>query len=262
MRIGLISDVHANLEGLTTVLRELERLQVERVICLGDVVGYHANPNECVELLAASDALTIAGNHDRAAVGRIEPSGFGPVARRAIWWTRRELLAEHAARLRELDVFAWLDQNTCLVHAALHPEPNDTYHLTTPARVAASCARLHSGAVPARLCFFGHTHRAVAHRSDGRHVSALPLDRGPVQLDLERYFYLINPGSVGQPRDGDRRASFAIFDDREQRVEFHRASYDVERCLRKAAAAGLLAEPRSRLGALFRAYRLASSGGR
>jgi predicted phosphodiesterase len=260
MRIGLISDVHANLEGLTSVLRELERLAVERIICLGDVVGYHANPNECVQLLAAADALTIAGNHDRAAVGAIEPSGFGPLARRAIWWTRRELAAEHAARLRELDVFAWLDQRTCLVHAALHPRPNDRYHINTPVRVAASCARLHSGAVPARLCFFGHTHRSVVHRSDGQQIGQLPLDGSPLQLDLDRYFYLINPGSVGQPRDGDRRAAFAIFDDREQRVEFHRAAYDVERCLRKAAAAGLLAEPRNRLGALF--GRFASPGGR
>jgi len=251
MRIGIISDVHANLEATTAVLRELERAAVERVVCLGDVVGYHANPNECVELLSAAGALTIAGNHDRAAVGTLDPRDFGMAARHAIGWTRDTLSVEHARRLRELDVFGWLDPSTCLVHAALHPEPNDREHLNTLPRVAASCARLVSGAVPARLCFFGHTHHPGIYRAEGKGVRELPLDQGPVQLDLERHVYMVNPGSVGQSRDGDRRASCAIFDDREKRLEFRRVEYDVESCLRKAAAAGLLLKPRSRLGAVL-----------
>jgi predicted phosphodiesterase len=245
MRFGLVSDVHANLEALTAVLRELERRKVDRVLCLGDVVGYHANPNECAELLARSDALTIAGNHDRAAVGTIEPSDFGPTARRAIYWTRQVLLAEHAGRLRELDVFTWLDQRICLVHAALHPTPNDKYHLTTPVRVAASFEKLHSGEIPARLCFFGHTHRAAVHHSNGHGIRELSLGPEPLHLDLDGGYYLVNPGSVGQPRERDRRAAFAIFDDRAFSLEVHRVAYDEERCLQKAAAAGLLTDGRS-----------------
>jgi predicted phosphodiesterase len=246
MRLGLVSDVHANLEALTAVLRELERRKVDRVLCLGDVVGYHANPNECVELLGRLDALTIAGNHDRAAAGVIEPSDFGPSARRAIYWTRRVLLPEHARRLRELDVFALLDERICLVHAALHPTPNDKYHLTSPVRIAASFEKLTSGEIPARLCFFGHTHRAVVHHSDGRAIRELPVGPEPLQLDLDGGYYFVNPGSVGQPRERDRRAAFAIFDDRAISLEIHRVAYDAERCMQKAAAVGLLMDEPSR----------------
>jgi predicted phosphodiesterase len=258
MRYGLISDVHANLEATAAVLRELERARLDRVICLGDVVGYHANPNECVELLARADALKIAGNHDRAAIGSIEPTDFGSSARRAIYWTRKVLLAEHAARLQKLDVFGWLDRSTCVVHGALHPTPNDRYHLSSGPRVAASCEMLHSGQVPARVCFFGHTHRAVVHRSDGHQISQLALRKAPMQLDPDRYYYLVNPGSVGQPRDGDQRASLVIYDSGRGTLEFRRVSYDVLACQRKARAAGLLPS-RTGLGELI--SRWVSPGG-
>lgn len=250
MRLGIVSDVHANLEALVAVLRELERQAVDRIVSLGDVVGYHANPNECMELLRRADALMIAGNHDRAAAGVIEPTAFGAHARRAIHWTRRVLAPEHRSHLASLDVFAWLDASTCVVHAALHPSPNDVYHLSTPVRVEASFRKLHSGAIPARLCFFGHTHRAVVHFSDGRTIREVPLDE-PVRFELDRGRYLVNPGSVGQPREQDRRAAFGIFDDRAGTFELRRVAFDFERCLRKAEAAGLLAEPRSRLRRLF-----------
>lgn len=258
MRYGLISDVHANLEATRAVLRELERAAVDRVVCLGDIVGYHANPNECLDLLARSDALALAGNHDRAAVGTIEPIEFGPSARRAIHWTRSVLLPEHAARLRQLDVFGWLDQSTCMVHGALHPIPNDRYHLSTAARVTASCEKLHSGFVPARVCFFGHTHRAAVHRSDGHQINQLALRKGPMPLEPDRYYYLINPGSVGQPRDGDPRAAFAIFDAGRGTLELCRVAYDLAACQQKARAAGLMPS-RAGLGRLL--SRWVSPGG-
>ncbi|HEY3494335.1 MAG TPA: metallophosphoesterase family protein [Polyangiaceae bacterium] len=254
MRIGLLSDVHANLEALSAVLRELERSRVDQVVCLGDVVGYHANPNECVELLARSGALTLAGNHDRAAVGGLDPEYFGAVAKRALFWTRRALSPEHARRLAELRVFGWLDRRTCLVHAALHPVPNDRYHLSTSTRVAASFAKLHSGEIPARLCFFGHTHRPCVQASDGRHVREIAIGPSPVPLDLDSGYYLVNPGSVGQPRTGDARAAFAVFDDAAGTLEFKSASYDHELCLRKAEAAGLLAPVRPGWERLLRVF--------
>jgi len=246
VRFGLVSDVHANLEALTAVLTELDRAHVDRIVCLGDVVGYHANPNECLELLVRAGAHSIAGNHDRAATRVIEPTSFGAVARHAIHWTRRVLEPERARRLRELDVFDRLDDTTCLVHAALHPQPNDEYHLSTPARLDASFAKLVSGELGARLCFFGHTHQAAVHRSDGRTRTRVPHGPAPTRVELDGAYYLVNPGSVGQPRDGDERASFAVFDDRAQTLEFRRVEYDRVACMRKAEAAGLLAPPKGR----------------
>lgn len=247
MRFGLVSDVHANLEAFTAVLGELERAKVDRIVCLGDMVGYHANPNECLELLERAGALSIAGNHDRAATGVLSPASFGAVARHAVRWTRRVLDPERALRLRSLDVFDRLDDSTCLVHAALHPAPNDQYHLSTPARVDASFAKLVSGQIDARLCFFGHTHQAAVHRSDGQGSSRVSLGDAPARVELDGAYYLVNPGSVGQPRDGDERAAFAVFDDRARTLEFRRVEYDRAACLRKAEAAGLLALPKRRL---------------
>jgi diadenosine tetraphosphatase ApaH/serine/threonine PP2A family protein phosphatase len=173
--------------------------------------------------------------------GVYEPTWFGAVARRAIHWTRGVLEPEHAARLRTLDVFGWLDERTCIVHAALHPEPNERYHLSVPERVRASFAKLRSGEIPARVCFFGHTHQVVVHRSDAHAVARVPVESSPARVELDDGYYLVNPGSVGQSRDADPRAAFAIFDSDANSVEFHRVEYDVDACLRKAADAGLLA---------------------
>jgi predicted phosphodiesterase len=251
VRVAVISDVHANLEALTAVLRTIDASRVERVISLGDAVGYHANPNECLDLLARAGALTIAGNHDRAAAASIEPTEFGDVARKAVLWTRGVLTLEHRDRLRSLDVFSWLDERVCLVHAALHPRPNDRYHLTTPARIAASFAMLRSGEDPARICFFGHTHLRRVHRYAEKRIHEVPIEPRASRITLDDGHFLVNPGSVGQSRDGDPRASFAIFDDTELTLEFFRVSYDRERCLRKAESHGLLGRERSLLRRLF-----------
>jgi len=246
VRLGLVSDVHSNLEALTAVLRELERANVDGLVNLGDVVGYHANPNECLTLLHRTGARSIAGNHDRAASSVIEPTWFGGVARHAIYWTRAMLTPEHVASLRGLEVYDRLDARTCVVHGALHPEPNDRYHLSSPERVSASFAKLCSGEVPARICFFGHTHHAAIHRSDGQSITRLPLVRAPLRVQLDDAYYLVNPGSVGQSRDGDERASFAIFDQDARTIEFRRVEYDMRACLRKAEQEGLLVPPKPR----------------
>jgi predicted phosphodiesterase len=243
VRYGLISDVHANLEALTRVLSELERERVDRLVCLGDSVGYHANPNECLSLIRATGATCIAGNHDRAAVRSIEPRHFGRTARHAIHWTRRMLAPEHARFLKSLEVFGILDDRCSLVHAALHPSPNDRYHLSKPERIAASFGVLSSGAIGGRVCFFGHTHRAAVHRFDGQTLSSVAIADVPQKVALDDQYYLINPGSVGQPRDGNARAAFAVYDSADHSIEFHRTEYDVASCLRKAEAAGLLRAP-------------------
>ncbi len=237
MRYGVVSDVHANVAAFDAVCRRLDAARVERVLCLGDTVGYHAHPNECVARIRARCDLVIAGNHDRAAAGTLDPAEFGFVARRAIAWTRGVLDPVHAAYLGGLPSFAALDRTTGLVHGALAPAPNDQLHILSPKRVAANLAKLAHR--PERLCWFGHTHRPVVHSwRDGRIASVPGVDS--VELDADTR-YLVNPGSVGQPRDGDPRAACAIFDD--GRIEFLRVEFDVVATRRAAEAAGLLVRP-------------------
>lgn len=246
MRYGFISDVHANLEALEVVLAHLDRQRVDAIVCLGDMVGYHANPNECVSLIRQNAQVCIAGNHDRAAVGSLEPIEFSATARHAIEWTRGVLESEHAAFLASLPVYRPLDAETFLVHGALYPTPNDRFHLTKPERIAQSFGMLISGKIPARVCFFGHTHRAVAYRCDGEGKAAEPVHPHGgswcIELAAEGY-YLINPGSVGQPRDDDARAGCAVFDTSRGTLELHRLEYDFASTLRRAEAHGLIHRP-------------------
>ena len=159
MRYGVVSDVHANLAALEAVLRYFDAEHVERVICLGDIVGYHAHPNECVAQIRERCDLVLAGNHDRAVAGTLDPVEFPFVARRAIAWTREELAPEHATYLAGLPSFCVLDRTTCVVHGALAPQPNDLLHISSPKRVVANLIALSHR--PERMCWFGHTHRPI-----------------------------------------------------------------------------------------------------
>jgi predicted phosphodiesterase len=220
LRYGIVADIHANREALEATLRHLEGARVNSIVCLGDLVGYHADPDACIALIRAAGALAITGNHDRAAIGADIAGDFGFVARRAIAWTAAHLDPENAAYLRELpSTLSFADDAAIAVHAGLAPEPNDRFHVLTPERVATNLARVPAG----KTCFFGHTHRPATH------VAADGVTR------------MINPGSVGQSRDGDWRAACAIYDG--ETVEFIRLEYDRDRALAKAAAAGLLEPP-------------------
>jgi predicted phosphodiesterase len=237
VRYGLISDIHANLEALDAVLRHLDAARVDEIVCLGDLVGYHASPNECVARVRASCAHVIAGNHDRAVVGTLATTEFNFAARRAVRWTAARISAEHAAYLRALPIAAPLTDDVRLVHGALAPEPNDRFHITTPARIAANLEILRAAARE-RLCWFGHTHRAAVYGSDG-----VARDVRAGRIALADGYYLINPGSVGQPRDGDWRAACAVYDANARTLEFARVEYDADAFRAKAAGAGLLAPP-------------------
>jgi predicted phosphodiesterase len=241
MRYAVLSDVHATIEALERVLDTAERAKVDRVLVLGDVVGYHTAPNECVERLQRADALCIAGNHDRAAAGLLPTGRMSATAELAIAWTRRVLDSEHTQWLATLPLTERVGM-MFLFHAALTPEPDVELHLSTPRRVTKSLEALRRGAHGARIGFFGHTHRPAVHRlgPDGTTEST---NAARVALDGESH-YLINPGSVGQPRDGDARASFAIFDDEALVVEFHRVPFDFAGARRDAARLGLVHEPR------------------
>lgn len=239
MKYALISDVHANLEALRAVLERIDALGAQRILCLGDLVGYNADPGACIELLEARGIRSIVGNHDRAAVGTIDPGHFGRNARHAIIWTRQQLRARHRSYLERLPL-TYSTDGFMAVHGALHPRPNDRLHLSTPQRIEASFDQLVSGKFGVKLCFFGHTHRGVAHEHDGTRFRSLEGDK--LELHPDRH-YLVNPGSVGQPRDGDERAAFALYDTGRRTIEFCRVAYDVEAMQDKRRKAGLDESP-------------------
>lgn len=240
MRCALISDVHANLEALQAVLEAVRAEGVDGIACLGDWVGYNASPNECVALAREAGIQSVAGNHDRVAAGLEEPADFGRRARSAILWTRSALTDESRRYLAALPLVARLGGEAVLVHAALHPRPDVHLHLSTTARIARSFDALRAGYEGRTIGFFGHTHRpgVYARGADGL-VRRLGGDADE-ELELSPgAHYLVNPGSVGQPRDRDARASFVVFDARLRRLRFRRIAFDVERALERTRAAGL-----------------------
>jgi predicted phosphodiesterase len=235
MRYAIISDLHANLEALTAVLEKIDAEGANRIICLGDLVGYYANPNECIKILHERNIKCIAGNHDRAAIGVKEPSQFAEAAKRAIFWTRSKLTTDSARFLSSLPLSEVIDGRFLIVHAALHPEPNEDLRLTTKSEAAKSFNVLIRSGV--NICFFGHTHHSIVYEYRNCMLSEINQDR--VKLDISAY-YMINPGSVGQSRDRDPKAAFLIFDADQQVVQFYRVAYDRAACYRKAEMAGLL----------------------
>lgn len=239
MRYAVISDIHSNLEALTAVLDKIDGERVDRVVCLGDLVGYYADPNECLKIVRARAIRSIAGNHDRAATGAREPAQFGEAGRRAIFWTRGELSDESRLYLEQLPISDFVDDRFLMVHAALHPEPNEDLYLVSRAQVMRSFEKLAAHRSGAKICFFGHTHQSVVHACRNGMISKL--DGNPVKLEKDD-FYLVNPGSVGQSRDEDERAAFLIFDSDRSTAQFYRVTYDRDSCLRKAGEAGLLYE--------------------
>lgn len=218
-RFGLVADVHANLHALNAVLAALAEEGIEEIWCLGDVVGYGGDPEECVAIVRERCAGTVRGNHDAAAVVSALRSGFNPHARAAI---------ERQADLLSRGALEWLAglpavldlEDVAFLHASI-VDPDGFPYVTSGREAAPELAAL-SG----RLGFYGHTHVPVLWwmDADGRVVDLLPDAGGAVDLDRPGG-YLVNPGAVGQPRDGDPRAAFAIFDG--GRLRFLRVAYDI-----------------------------------
>ncbi len=223
-RYAVISDIHANLEALNAVLQRIDSESIDRIVCLGDIVGYNANPNECVEICRSRNIACVAGNHDRAATGQKEPHDFSEVARVAILWTRKVLTPDNKHFLSNLPLIQNLDRQTLLVHAALHPEPNDEVRITSEPVASKTIAAMQLDFPAVRICFFGHIHRACCYQHDTMTHPTFPADE--LKLDASR-LYLINPGSVGQSRDHDPRAAYLIYDTDAQVVRFCRVEYDL-----------------------------------
>jgi len=240
MRIAVLSDIHANLQALDAVLESAGG--VDAIWHLGDVVGYGPEPDAVVERLRSIGATGVKGNHDAAAAGGSEIEWFNPDARRAMEWTRTTISARTRAWLDALPVT--LERGDCsLVHGSPR-EPIWEYVTSVPV------ARSNLAVLGSRLGLHGHTHVPVAFLEDDGRIEAVSPGDGSV-LELNGRRALVNPGSVGQPRDGDPRSSFLILDTDADSVSWHRAAYDMAPVQAAMRAVGLPASLASRLGVGF-----------
>jgi diadenosine tetraphosphatase ApaH/serine/threonine PP2A family protein phosphatase len=228
MRFGIFSDIHANLEATNAVFEDAEKHTCSHYVCLGDVVGYNANPHECVELVKDLDCPVIKGNHDEQA-SLLEPSrGFNELAEHAINWTRENLTDADKEWLRELRLLRQVRDFT-VVHATLDT-PEQWGYVLNNLDAAASFTYQHTN-----ICFFGHTHFPIAYIRDAG-VKRVRTEQLTID-SAKKYF--INTGSVGQPRDGDLRAAYSIYDTEKNVVEQRRVKYDLETAQKKILKAGL-----------------------
>jgi len=238
LRILVLSDIHGNLEALEACLEAAP--PHDRVFNLGDIVGYGANPNETLERARGLGGIFVRGNHDKACSGLSNLAGFNPIAGLAARWTRQTLTPENLDYLRGLPQgpVAAMENVEC-VHGSARDE--DEYVMMS--RDALSL--LQESTVP--VTFFGHTHIQCAFilESKGRFQGVLPAypsSSGEQQIEVRlkaEARYLINPGSIGQPRDGDPRAAFLLYDADESFITFHRVPYKIADAQKKILAAGL-----------------------
>jgi len=231
LRYGVLGDIHGNLEALEAVLADAERRGVERYLCVGDIVGYGANPSECVARVRGLTSQIVAGNHDCAVVGRADVEYFNLYARDAVLWTRDHLGADDQAFLRGLPLSLQVNGLT-LVHSTVH-EPDLFGYIES-----ALAARLSFEALQTDIAFVGHSHVPVTffYEQNGDEIwysqdAEIPLG------DFSKA--IVNVGSVGQPRDDNPQAAYAIYDSSLRTVTIRRVPYDVEATRQKILLAGL-----------------------
>jgi diadenosine tetraphosphatase ApaH/serine/threonine PP2A family protein phosphatase len=237
VRVAVITDIHANLAALEAVLELVEAEEVEQTWCLGDVVGYGAQPDDCADLVRERCDLCLVGNHDLAVLGTLDVAAFSEAAAEAVIWTREKIAERTLEFLRELEPAAERDG-----FGLFHASPRDPiweYVLST--EQAEGCL----DAQRERVGLIGHSHVSLFFtRPDGPGGASRPEARGAQAgdgslLDLSSGEWLVNPGSVGQPRDGDPRAAWLELDTDEGTARFRRVAYDVERAAESIVAAGL-----------------------
>lgn len=234
MRYAILSDVHANLEALTAVLADADAEGASAILGLGDLVGYGADPGPCVERLAERGATLVAGNHEWGAAGLIDVDWFNPAARAAILWTRDRLAPDAGRYLGALPLARAVD-DAHLVHASPR-NPEEWEYLTS-----AEDGFAVFGDFDTRLCFIGHSHRpGVWSMGSAGPDHAGAFRAWPLRIPLEDgRRYIINVGSVGQPRDRDARAAYALWDVERREVQIRRVVYDHGTAAAKILAAGL-----------------------
>lgn len=229
MIYGVIGDIHNNYDALEAVIHELQQAHVDKMLCVGDIVGYAAEPARCIDLVRELSCAVVAGNHDYAVVGKFPSNYFHSDAREAVSWTARHLSDEHMDFLKKLPLVEEVDGIT-IVHGSLnHPEFFDYIRTAVEAQLSFDLLKT-------PVCFFGHTHiPLVIYLEKG----IIRVDKGPV-FDLKKAEKaLINVGSVGQSRDWDLRASCAIYDTDKMTVEIRRIKYNINSAVQKIYSAGL-----------------------
>ncbi len=231
MRYAILGDIHSNWDALDAVLRHLDGQEVDRVCCVGDVVGYGAQPDKCTRWVRENDIVCVAGNHDRSVVGKLDLGYFNRHAREAVEWTRRKLSIANAEFLAGLPLCQVVN-NLTLVHSTVN-EPDAFGYIET---VFAAQLSFHAMSTP--VGFIGHSHVPIAFMETGTQDSVTYSHS--TELDLRNvHKTIINVGSVGQPRDDDPRACCCVYDSEAQTAEIHRVEYPVEVAQTKIRRVGL-----------------------
>lgn len=228
MKFAIFGDIHANLEALETVLADAAEQGADHFACIGDIVGYNTNPNECIARVQSLDCPVVKGNHDEVASEDTEIFGLNPLAQAALEWTRAHLSEENKQWLRDLRMVRQVRDFT-IVHATLD-SPGQWHYVMNKFDAMASFSYQYT-----QLCFYGHTHTPRVYRKDET-VTMEETDRVRIAPGCK---YFVNVGSVGQPRDGDPRASYCLYDHDNQSVEIRRLDYDLGETQKKIRCEGL-----------------------
>ena len=228
MKYAIIADIHGNLEAFQVVLEDIRAQKATHIVCLGDVVGYNANPKECLQIVRDLNIPVVKGNHDEYCSSENHLEGFNPHAAEAVIWTRNQLSTDDKQWLCDLK-YSRMAANFTMVHATLDAPERWGYVFD---KLAAAASFPYQNT---QMCFFGHTHVPVAFMRDtvvrGGTYSKFKVDSS------KKYF--INVGAVGQPRDNNPKCAYVIYDMDAQTIELRRLDYDIEAAQKKILAAGL-----------------------
>ena len=225
MTIAILSDIHANYEALTAVFDYIDKNNIEHVFCLGDIVGYGPNPNECVEMIREKCEVVIMGNHDYAAIGLANIDYFNEYAKMSTYWTVDNLNKDNLKFLKGLPFSHQMD-NFIFVHSS-PSKPSHWYYV-----LSVQDARIEMQSFEEQICYIGHSHVPVV-------FSGQNFNRETSQKLQANRKYIINVGSVGQPRDGNPNTCFTVMDTDKNKVEFIRLEYDIDTTYEKIVKAGL-----------------------
>jgi len=228
LRYGIVADIHSNLEALEAVIAACEEQKVDAYLSTGDIVGYGANPSECIDRIRGLNTVVTAGNHDWAAANKLSLDYFNPYAREAIYWTQERLSKEQFRYLRDLNLTETVETIT-LVHGTLYDPENFDYLLT------AYDAHLSLQLQETQLCLVGHSHVPITFLMDGSvsYSFETEIDISGIEKAI------VNPGSVGQPRDENPKAAYGIYDSKTRVITIDRVDYDIEKATSKILRAGL-----------------------
>lgn len=228
MRYGILGDIHGNYDALEAVISDIEKEKIDKLLCVGDIVGYGAEPSKCIETVRRLNCKTVAGNHDYAVTGKLGLECFNDDAREGVIWTREHLSDEDIEYLANLPIIIEEDGFT-LVHGTLHYPELFGYILNY------HDAELCFKAMHCRLCFMGHSHIPVTFfcgemlsYSTGRRIALQNANK-----------FLVNVGSVGQPRDHNPKATYVIYDVEDKTIRVRRIDYDIESAAKKIRLFGL-----------------------